>query len=145
MNLVDANVLIYAVNESADHHDEARAWLDGTLSGRDSVGFAWIALLAFVRLSTKVGLFPSPLPVAAALERIRTWLGQPVSVVLEPTHRHLDVLAGLLEAVGSGGNLTNDAHLAALSIEHRATLITYDNDFGRFGGVRWSSPSSNGS
>lgn len=140
MNLVDANVLLYAVNESADHHERSRQWLDGSLSGGASVGFSWISLLAFVRLSTKVGLFPSPLPVQSALDRVRDWLAQPVSVVLEPTHRHVEVLGGLLEAVGTGGNHTNDAHVAALAIEHRATVITYDSDFGRFPGVTWSPP-----
>lgn len=140
MKLPDANVLIYAVNTSAEHHDQAREWLDGTLNGRDSVGFSWISLLAFIRLSTKVGMFPSPLAVPDALERVRAWLAQPVSVVLEPTALHLDVLARLLDAVGAGGNLTSDAHLAALAIEHRGEVVSYDSDFGRFPGVAWSLP-----
>lgn len=140
MNVVDANVLLYAVNTSAEHHEESRSWLDGALNGADTVGFAWVSVLAFVRLSTKVGLFPSPLPVGAALDRVRAWLAQPTAVVLEPTPRHLDVLAGLLGAAGVGGNLVNDAHLAALALEHRARVITYDGDFGRFAGVSWSSP-----
>lgn len=140
MQVVDANVLLYAVNTSAEHHDQARKWLDGALNGRDSVGFSWISLLAFIRLSTKVDLFPSPLAVPDALERVRAWLAQPVSVVLEPTALHLDVLARLLGAVGAGGNLTNDAHLAALAIEHRGEVVSYDSDFGRFPGVVWSTP-----
>lgn len=142
MNIVDANVLLYAVNESAGRHHEARGWLDGALAGGSTVGFSWVSVLAFVRLSTKVGLFPSPLPVDGALDRIRAWLGQPTSVVLEPTARHLDVLAGLLGAVGTGGNITNDAHLAALAIEHRGEVVTYDSDFGRFPGVAWRSPAA---
>ncbi len=140
MKLVDANVLIYAVNTSAEHHAQARGWLDGALNGSDSVGFSWISLLAFLRLSTKPGLFPAPLPVPGALDRVRAWLAQPVSVMLEPTPRHLDVLAGLVGAVGTGGNITNDAHLAALAIEHRGEVVSYDSDFGRFPGVTWSSP-----
>lgn len=101
-------------------------------------------LLAFVRLSTKVGLFPRTLPVDAALGRVRAWLAQPTSVVLEPTPRHLEVLAGFVTATGTGGNLTNDAHLAALAVEHRATVVTYDRDFGRFPGVAWQEPASAG-
>jgi toxin-antitoxin system PIN domain toxin len=142
VTVVDANVLLYAVNSAADRHREARSYLDGALSGHATVGFSWIALLAFLRLSTKVGLFPRPLPVDAALERVRAWLAQPTSVVLEPTPRHLDVLAGLVTATGTGGNLTSDAHLAALAIEHRATVITYDRDFGRFPGVSWREPAA---
>lgn len=143
MNLVDVNVLLYAVNRDAAHHEESRAWLDDSLNGAQSVGFAWVALLAFVRLSTKVGLFPSPLTADEAILRVEAWLDQPPSLVLEPTARHLEVLGGLLADIGStGGNLVNDAHLAALAIEHRGTIITYDADFARFPGVRWHTPGS---
>ncbi|MGH4013535.1 MAG: type II toxin-antitoxin system VapC family toxin [Pseudonocardiaceae bacterium] len=140
MKVVDANVLLYAVNESAEHHDEAVTWLDTALNGRSTVGFSWISLLAFLRLSTKIGLFPSPLTVDQALERVRAWLAQPTSVLLEPTAQHLEVLSGLLTPLGTGGNLANDAHLAALAIEHRGEIVTYDGDFGRFPGVTWSTP-----
>lgn len=142
MKIVDANVLLYAVNESAEHHDEAVTWLDGALNGRSTVGFSWVSLLAFLRLSTKIGLFPSPLTVEQAVDRSRAWLSQPTSVLLEPTSRHLDVLCGLLNPLGSGGNLVSDAHLAALAIEHRGEVVTYDSDFGRFAGVAWSRPAN---
>lgn len=140
MNVVDANVLLYAVNTSADHHAGARNWLDGELNGGSTVGFTWLVLLAFLRLSTKPGLFPSPLPVDGALQRVQDWLAQPTSVILEPTVQHAQVLRSLLLQVGTGGNLTSDAHLAALAVEHRGTVVTYDNDFGRFAGVRWIRP-----
>lgn len=140
MNIVDANVLLYAVNTSADHHEKAHAWLDRELSGGSTIGFTWLALLAFLRLSTKPGLFPTPLPVGGALDRVDAWLARPVSVVLEPTAQHLQVLHALLRGSGTGGNLTSDAHLAALAIEHRGTVVTYDSDFGRFPGVSWTSP-----
>jgi uncharacterized protein len=142
VNLVDANVLLYAVNKSAPKHAESRRWLDTALSGTDPVGFAWIALLAFVRLSTKVGLFPTPLPVGEALEQARAWVSQPPSLIVEPTTRHIAVLTGLLNETGTGGNLTNDAHLAALAVEHGATVVTYDSDFGRFTGVTWCTPAT---
>ncbi len=144
MRLVDANVLLYALNSANPKHQEARGWLDAALSGREPVGFAWAGILAFLRLSTRVGLFPRPLGVDAAFNRVRAWLDQPVSVVLEPTTRHLEVFAGLLAGVGAGGNLVSDAHLAALAVEHDATVMTYDNDFGRFAGVRWELPSVSG-
>lgn len=142
MKIVDANVLLYAVNESAEHHEEAVGWLDAALSGQSTVGFSWISVLAFLRLSTKIGLFPSPLSVDQALDRVQAWLAQPTSIVVEPTARHGEVLSGLLIALGTGGNLANDAHLAALAIEHRGEVITYDSDFGRFAGVTWFTPGS---
>lgn len=140
MNIVDANVLLYAVNEADPKHDESRRWLDTALGDVEPVGFAWTVLLAFVRLSTKVSLFPRPLPLEGAVSRVREWTAQPPSVIVEPTSRHLDVVGGLLGHVGSGANLVNDAHLAALAVEHRASVITYDSDFGRFPGVRWQPP-----
>lgn len=140
MNVVDANVLLYAVNTSAERHEQARGWLDEELGGGATVAFTWGVLLAFLRLSTKPGLFPRPLGVGPALDLVASWLGAPTSVVLEPTALHLSVLRSLLLGSGTGGNLTSDADLAALAVEHGATVVTYDNDFGRFPGVRWTSP-----
>ena len=142
MKLVDANVLLYAVNEDAEHHEEARGWLDDALSGAASVGLAWVPVLAFLRLSTRVDLFPRPLSVSAAVDVVQDWLSQPSVEVVHPTARHLDVMGSLLAQVGSGGNLVSDAHLAALAVEHRAEIVSYDNDFSRFPGVRWERPVS---
>lgn len=142
MNLVDANVLLYAVNRSDPRHTDSRAWLDRSLSQGETVGFAWIVIIAFLRLSTKVGLFPDPLPPSQAVERVRRWTAHPAGVVVEGTPRHLDVLAGLLAGVGTGGNLVSDAHLAALALEHDAAVVTYDTDFARFPGLRWQRPGS---
>lgn len=140
MRIVDANVLLYAVNEDAGQHDRARAWLDGALNGSETVGFAWIALLAFLRLATRPGLFPRPLPVEAATDTVEQWLAQPPAVLVEPTRRHPAVLRDLLARVGTGGNLVNDAHLAALAVEHNAGVVSFDGDFARFPGVRWQAP-----
>lgn len=140
MNLVDANVLLYAVNASDPKHAGARAWLDHALGDRETLGLPWISLLAFLRLSTRAGLFPRPLPVAVALDVVRSWASQPPSMIVHPTPRHLDLMSGLLAPLGAGGNLVSDAHLAALALEHDATVVTYDSDFGRFPGLRWVSP-----
>ncbi len=140
MRVVDANVLLYAVNSASEHHVASRRWLDGALSGADTVGLAWVPLLAFVRLTTKVGLFPSPLHADDALRQVSDWCSAPAAVMIGPTPRHADILSGLLARVGTGGNLVNDAHLAALAIEHRAGIVSYDSDFGRFDGLRWDTP-----
>lgn len=140
MKLVDANVLLYTVNSDARHHELSRTWLDGALSGGDTVAFAWVALLAFLRLSTKIGLFPAPLTIGESMDRIDAWLGAAPAVVIEPTVDHSRIVRDLLGAFGSGGNLVNDAHLAALSIEHRCTIVSFDNDFARLPGVDWTLP-----
>ncbi len=140
MKLVDANILLYAVNRDAVHHERSRRWIDGALSGEDTVAFAWIALLAFVRLSTKVGLFPAPLTVDQAMDRVDAWVGAGPAVVVEPSAQHGTIVRGLLRSVGVGGNLVSDAHLAALAIEHRCGILSFDNDFARFPGVDWTAP-----
>lgn len=140
MHVVDANVLLYAVNEDAPHHEVAKTWLDDALRA-GTVGFSWVAILAFVRLSTNARLFPSPLQLDQALAVTKGWLAQPGAVVLHPTERHADLLHGLLTSFGTAANLVNDAHLAALALEHGAEVISFDSDFDRFEGVRWASPS----
>ena len=140
MKLVDANVLLYAVNTDARHHERSRRWLDDALSGADTVAFAWVPLLAFVRLATTVGLFPTPLTTEQAMDRVDAWLAAPPAVVVEPTARHAHVVRDLLRPLGTGGNLVNDAHLAALAVEHGAELNSCDADFSRFSGLRWVNP-----
>lgn len=142
MKLVDANVLLYSVNQDAAHHERSRQWLDDALSGADTVAFAWVAMLAFVRLSTHAGLFPAPLSMDEALGRVDAWLAATPAVVVQPTADHARVLRSLLRPLPSAGNLVTDAHLAALAIEHRCEIVSFDNDFARFRGVRWSEPSS---
>lgn len=142
MKLVDANVLLYAVNTDAPHHERSRRWLDGALSGRATVGFAWIAVLAFVRLSTRAGLFPQPLTADSALSRMDAWLAADPAVLLHPGPEHARLLRSALSTTGAAGNLVNDAHLAALALEHKATIVSFDDDFARFPGVRWERPTA---
>jgi toxin-antitoxin system PIN domain toxin len=136
MFVVDTNVLLYAINKSSPHHGRARSWLDDALAGREPVGFAWTVLLAFLRLATHGAVFPRPLTPEQALAAARDWLAQPGATIVEPTRRHLDILAGLLIEAGTAANLVGDAHLAALAVERDATIVSFDTDFGRFAGVR---------
>lgn len=140
MLLVDANVLLHAVNRDAREHDTARAWLDATLGGGEAVAFAWTVILAFLRLSTHRAVFPRPLTVSQAAEAVEVWLGAPPSLMVEPTRRHLPLMQGLLERAGTAGNLVGDAHLAALALEHGATMVSFDRDFARFEGLALRRP-----
>jgi toxin-antitoxin system PIN domain toxin len=132
----DANVFLYAIDRSAARHEAGRRWVEGTLSGTETVGLTWAVLLAFIRLSTSAAVFRSPLESGEALDLVEGWLGQPNTVVIHPTDRHASVLRELLEAAGTAGNLASDAHLAALAIEHAATLSSFDADFHRFSGLK---------
>lgn len=140
MKLPDVNILLYAVDESSSRHVPARAWVEETLSGTEPVAFSWSVLLAFVRLSTSRRVFDSPLSPGQAFDLIDGWLSQPPATVLHPTERHAGLLRHLLEPLGTAGNLTTDAHLAALAMEHGAELCSADTDFARFDGLRWTNP-----
>jgi toxin-antitoxin system PIN domain toxin len=133
--LVDANVLLHALNASAREHESAARWLGSALQDREPVAFAWTVVLAVLRLSTHPAVFPRPLTPGQSADAVEAWLGAPPAVLLEPTRRHLPLLRGLLEQVGTAGNLVGDAHLAALALEHGATVVSYDRDFARFAGV----------
>lgn len=140
MKLPDANVLLYALDDTSARHTGAKAWLDATLSGSEEVGFAWVVLLAVLRLTTKAAVFARPLKTADAFDIIDGWLAQPCAVVIQPTIRHAGLLRGLLASAGTAGNLTTDAHLGVLAIEYGAAVATYDADFARFPGVLTVNP-----
>jgi toxin-antitoxin system PIN domain toxin len=140
VKIPDVNLLLYAYDSRSARHGDARKWLEQTLSGSEPVGLAWVVLLAFVRLSTRSVVVESPLEVGAALGLVESWLDQPCATVIDPTDRHAAVLRELLTPLGTAGNLTTDAHLAALAIEHGATLCSCDSDFARFPRLRWQDP-----
>ncbi|NLG62024.1 MAG: type II toxin-antitoxin system VapC family toxin [Candidatus Cloacimonetes bacterium] len=140
MRVVDANVLLYAVNEDARQHESSVAWLDRALSGADTVGFSWIAMLAFARIATRSDIFRAPLTTSEAFEQLDVWIAAPGGRVLNPGEKHLDILSRLADESGTAGNLVNDAHLAALAIEHRASVVSFDRDFARFDGLRVHRP-----
>lgn len=140
MKLVDVNVLLYAVDEDAHHHETSRAWLQAALSGGEAVGFPWVVVLAFLRLTTNPALSARPLLAEQAGEVVEGWLAAGPAVVVEPGRRHLELLRTLLREAGTAGNLVNDAHLAALALEHDAEIVSFDTDFARFAGVRWRPP-----
>lgn len=137
MKLPDVNVLLYAVDQEARQHSTARDWLETALSGREATGFAWSVLLGFVRLATQPAIYPNPLSTHDALDYVAGWLAQPFATVLSPGPEHFAVLSDLLTSAGTAGNLVTDAHLAALAIEHGATLVSYDADFHHFEGLRF--------
>jgi toxin-antitoxin system PIN domain toxin len=140
VKLPDANVLLYAVDTSSPLHRPARAWLEEALSATETVAFAWVVLLAFLRIRTNPRVYETPLEVGEALDVVDGWLAQPNATVIHPTERHGSLLRELLAPLGAAGNLITDAHLAALAIEHGAELCSADPDFSRFPGLRWVNP-----
>jgi toxin-antitoxin system PIN domain toxin len=140
VKLPDVNLLLYAIDEEAPKHERGRVWLEETLSNTEAVGFAWGVLLGFLRISTNPAILERPLGLSEALDYVDAWLDQPCAAIVAPTERHPALLRELLEQLGTAGNLTSDAHLAALAIEHGAELCSCDTDFSRFEGLRWRDP-----
>lgn len=140
MILVDANVLIYAVDADSPHHVAARRWLEQALSGTSAVGLAWIVILAFLRLTTRPGILRHPLPLERAMAFVDEWLAQPYVVAVVPGEGHWTILRKLLRDSGTAGNLASDAHLAAIALELGASVCSTDADFERFAGVERITP-----
>ena len=140
MKVVDLNVLLYAVNRDAPEHANARRWWETALNGDEQVGLAWPVVLGFLRLSTRAGVLPRPLTPTQALDTVQDWIEHPLVVLLHPGDAHWSRFRALVESAGLAGNLTTDAHLAALAMEYDATLFSSDADFGRFASLRVKNP-----
>jgi uncharacterized protein len=138
--LIDANLLLYAYHERAEQHDASRAWLEAALSGPELVRFAWLTLWAFLRIGTNPRVFEHPLSTSEAETVVSSWLSQPAVGILEPGERHWDILRGLIREGQTTGPLLMDAVIAAIALEHGATLCTTDRDFSRFAGLKWTNP-----
>jgi hypothetical protein len=136
----DLNLLIHAYNSESPRHVAARSWWESLLNGTSPVGLTWVVILGFVRITTHRTILEHPLSAVAACSHARSWLIQPQVGILHPGDRHVEILFGFLESIGSAGNLTTDAHLAAVAVEYQAELHTTDADFSRFPGLRWINP-----
>lgn len=138
--IVDANILLYARDLESRHHARAREWLEGALNGSVRIGLPWESLAAFLRMATHPRAAANPLPPMQAHEQVKAWIEAPAAWIPAPTGRHSEVLGGLIDHHGIGGNLIPDAHLATLAICHGVAVCSADSDFARFPEVRWSNP-----
>ena len=140
MIVPDVNLLVYAVHAESPMHARAARWLVATLDGDEPVGIPWVVSIAFLRLVTNRRIFPDAFPVDDAVAVVDGWYARRFVTALDPGPDHWAILRGLILDTGTAGNLTSDAHLAALCIERGAVLHTADADFGRFPGLRWTNP-----
>lgn len=140
MILVDANLLIYAVDRTSPRHELAAAWLTNQLNGDERVGLPWESLTAFARIATHPRVMARTLSAVDAWAVIRAWLDVPIVWTPTATERHAEVLGDLIERHGVTGNFVYDAHLAAIAIQHGLEICSADTDFARFTEVRWRNP-----
>lgn len=140
--LVDANILLYAVDEMSPFHDRARLWLEDALNGMRRVALPWLSLSAFLRIVTHPRALAEPLTPVEAWELIDTWLALPVVWSPDPGRSHGSILRQLTVEHDLRANLVSDAVLVALCIEHGLTIVSADSDFARFPEVVWVNPVS---
>ena len=140
MILIDTNLWLYACLQETPQHNAAKAWVDSCFQGSEPIALPWSVALAVLRISTQSRLMLQPLSPGQALALVESWLQHPLVQVVQPGPSHWSVLRLLIEQAGTAGNLTSDAHLAALAIEHNATLCSADSDFRRFTGLRFHNP-----
>ncbi|MCH7750353.1 MAG: PIN domain-containing protein [Acidobacteria bacterium] len=141
MILVDATVLIYAYHPRDERHAACRRWLETTFSGLTPVGLPWLSIWAFLRIGTNPRAFEQPLSMQEARDIVSSWLDVPVVRVLEPGERHWEILSQVVVEARVTGPLVTDAVLAALALEHGASVCTTDKDFLRFPGLTVIDPS----
>ena len=142
MILIDTNLWLYACLQELPQHRQAKAWLETVMGANEPVALPWNVVLAVLRICTQQRLMLQPLAPEQALNLVGGWLEHPLVQVVEPGPIHWTILRGLLQQVGTIGNHTNDAHLAALAIEHNCTLCSADAGFRRFAGLRFHNPLS---
>lgn len=138
--LVDANILLYAVDSRSRFHDRARLWMELALNGTRRVGIPWASYLGFMRISTNPRASVNPLAPAEAWELVDSWRAAPAAWIPEPGRGYADILGGLIHDLDLRGPLIADAALAALCIEHGLAIVSADSDFARFPDVEWINP-----
>jgi toxin-antitoxin system PIN domain toxin len=140
MIIPDANLLIYAHDEASPWHAKARSWWEAVLSGGESVGIAWVVVLAVTRLLTHPNVCENPLSPAQVRRIVEHWLSFPHVRIIHLSENALGRFFDLLEEAGTGGNLSTDALIALHALEHSATIASNDRDFDRFSGVKRINP-----
>ena len=140
MILVDTNLLIYAYHQGSDSHVPARRWLTSVLEMESLVALPWSVLLGFLRLTTNKRVFSAPFNSREATEIVESWLERPNVVALQPGEAYWHIFRDLILETHAMADVITDAHLAALAIEHGATLCSTDRDFARFPGLKLLNP-----
>ena len=138
--LVDANILLYSVDEDSPFHSRARDWMSTALNGSRRVGIPWQSLWAFLRIVTNPRAQVSPLTPAEAWEHVDDWIDAPATWIPDPGRGHRDLLRSLLVGKDLRAGLVSDAVLAALCLEHGLSMVSADSDFARFPEVTWINP-----
>jgi uncharacterized protein len=141
VRLLDANILLYAYDSKSPHHAVCRTWLDAALNSDEIIALPWQTLLAFVRIATNPRAVRQPLSGPDACGIVSSWLERPSVAVIGAGDRFWEIFQAQVSEAQVSGPLVTDAALAALALEHGATLCSTDRDFRRFEGLKLLDPS----
>ena len=136
----DINLLLYATFSCFEQHQRAKEWWDSALSNPEPVGIGHVVAMGFIRLATNPKTFKQPLRIKQAVDVVDGWLQQPNVKFLSPPDTHWHHYREMLLASNIGGNLTTDAHIAALAKDYGLIIYSNDADFSRFPGVKTINP-----
>lgn len=137
----DANVLLYASDETSAHHARARAFLDRVASGDELVYLFWPTLMAYLRIATHPAIFERPLPPADAVGNVERLLSLPHVQTVGEHDRFWAAYRRVAAEADVRGNLVPDAHLVALMLENGVrTIWTHDRDYRRFPDIEARDP-----
>lgn len=140
MILPDVNVLVLAHRKDQDGHEAMRDWLADEVNSEQPFALADLAVAGFLRVVTHPRVFADPTPLREALRFLDGLFEQPTCVSVAAGERHWEIVRQVIVDADARGNLVPDAHLAAIAIEHGATVATRDRGFARFARVRWLDP-----
>lgn len=138
--ILDANILLYAVDSESAHHEAAADWLTDALNGHTRVGLPVQTVSAFVRIATHPRVSANPLSHADALDLLEAWLAAPAAWVPPVGEATLTAYRILTSRRQVTADLVPDAMLAAVAIENGVPVVSADSDFARFPEVRWLNP-----
>jgi uncharacterized protein len=138
--LADVNVLVYAHRKDLPEHDLFSTWLNAEVESGRGYAVCDASLSGFLRVVTNARVFADPTPLGVALRFVDALRDHAAAIHLSPGARHWPLFTELCMTIGARGNDIPDAYLAALAIESGSELVTADQGFGRFPGLRWSCP-----
>lgn len=140
---IDANLLIYAADESSPFFGRARAFVEGCAARRsDGLHLTWPTIMAFLRITTHPRVFARPLSLDEACRNIDALLGLDHVVTLGEMPGFWATWRQDFSRREITGALISDAHLAAL-LRHAGVRVLYTHnvkDFAQFAFIDARSP-----
>jgi toxin-antitoxin system PIN domain toxin len=138
---LDANVLLYASDESSPVHRQARSFVERMAAGPEIAYLFWPTVMAYLRIATHPAVFARPLSIVEAVGNIEQLLARPHIRTSGETDAFWRAFREVTDDALPSGNVVPDAHLAALMAENDVrTIWTGDRDYRRFRGIEAQNP-----